>query len=188
MSSELNLPRCCPSRTSRFFWFAFVATLGCAVDLATKSAVFSWLGQPEYGKENIYWVVQDYVGIETALNRGALFGAMQGFVWFFCAMSVVALGGIAFWLVKKRAIDDWLLTFTLAVITGGILGNLYDRLGIWSQFEEFAVRDWIRFSYDYDAYVWPNFNIADSLLVCGAVLLVWHSYRAEAAVTKTASG
>ena len=163
----------------RLGWFLGVALLGCAVDLVTKSLVFSWLGQPQVGREKIIWVVKDYVGIETALNRGALFGAMQGFVWFFCAMSFVALAGIAFWLFRKRALDDGLLTFTLALITGGILGNLYDRLGIWSRFEQFAVRDWIRFSYNYNAYVWPNFNIADSLLVCGALLLVWHSYKVE---------
>lgn len=171
----------------RLVWFVVVAAIGCLVDLSTKSVVFSWLGEPKFGEENIYWVVQDYVGIETALNEGALFGAMQGWVWFFCVMSFVALAGIGFWLWKKHALDDALLTFTLALITGGILGNLYDRLGLWSHFERYAVRDWIRFSYNHDAYVWPNFNIADSLLVCGAMLLIWHSYRHEDPKPSTAS-
>ena len=169
------------ARLARLGWFCLVAVIGCLVDLGTKSMVFGWLGQPEIGREKIYWVVQDYVGIETALNHGALFGLGQGMVPFFCVMSFLALVGIAFWLWKKRGLDDALLTFTLALMTGGILGNLYDRLGLWSHFQVRAVRDWIRFSYDYDAYVWPNFNIADSLLVCGAILLIWHSYRAEQA-------
>lgn len=150
-----------------------LAVVGCVSDLLTKAWVFSWLGPPSRN-ENIYWVVEDYVGIETALNYGAVFGMGQGKVWLFALMSFVALGGILFWLFRYSTSQDWLLITTLGVITGGILGNLYDRLGIWSNFQVFAVRDWIRISYG--ANVWPNFNIADSLLVVGAGLLVWHSF------------
>ena len=70
------------------------------------------------------------------------------------------------------------------MVTGGILGNLYDRLGLWSTAADrvHAVRDWILISYGgYDLPVlghsWPNFNIADSLLVCGAGMLFWHAFR-----------
>jgi lipoprotein signal peptidase len=53
----------------------------------------------------------------------------------------------------------------------------------------FAVRDWIRFSYG--SFVWPNFNIADSLLVCSAIYLVWYSFRSapqsESASSKAAA-
>ena len=179
LTKEIELPAaplCCATRWARFGWFLGLAIAGCAIDLFTKSAVFKWLGPPS-GVENIHWLVDGYVGIETALNQGALFGLGHGMVWVFALMSFVALGGIVFWLVKRGAIDDWLLTATLGIVTGGVLGNLYDRLGIWSNFEVYAVRDWIRLSYAYDGYVWPNFNIADSLLVCGAALLVWHSFR-----------
>lgn len=164
------------NRVKHWGWFLGLAIAGCAIDLITKSAVFRWLGPPT-GVQNISWLIEGYVGIETALNHGALFGMGQGKVWLFALMSFVALGGIVFWLVKMQAIEDGLLSLTLGLVTGGVLGNLYDRLGIWSEFKVYAVRDWIRFSYDYNAYVWPNFNIADSLLVCGAALLVWHSYR-----------
>lgn len=157
-------------------WFVSLAVVGSAIDLWTKAAVFSWLGAPN-GQQNIYWLIPGYVGIETSLNHGALFGMGQGKVWFFVMMSFIALIGITVWLARYRAIEDWLLTTTLGVVCGGIIGNLYDRLGIWSDFKIYAVRDWIRFSYDTNAYVWPNFNIADSLLVCGAALLVWHAYQ-----------
>ena len=155
--------------------FFALAVTGCLADLLSKSVVFTWLGPPN-GTENIYWLMEGYVGIETALNRGALFGMGEGKVWLFACLSFVALGGILFWLFRKSNQNDWLLTITLGIVTGGILGNLYDRLGLWSEFKVFAVRDWIRLSYQYDGYVWPNFNIADSLLVCGAALLVWHSF------------
>jgi signal peptidase II len=67
----------------------------------------------------------------------------------------------------------------------GVLGNLYDRLGFpglrWNEARDlhkigepvFAVRDWILVMLG--TRPWPNFNIADSLLVCGAMLLVWHA-------------
>jgi signal peptidase II len=65
----------------------------------------------------------------------------------------------------------------------GIFGNLYDRLGLWDASGlapeyEHGVRDWILFRYQ--QYTWPNFNIADCLLVCGAGLLMWHAWRGPA--------
>jgi len=173
-----NAQPCCAARASRYALFMVLAMMGCAADLTTKSSMFGWLGEPQSGR--IYWLIEGYVGFETALNEGALFGFGQKMIWLFVTMSFVALGGIGYWLIHKRAIDDHRLTVTLGIVTGGILGNLYDRLGFWSDFTIFAVRDWIRLSYDYHRYVWPNFNIADSLLVCGAGLLVWHSLRVPA--------
>jgi len=74
---------------------------------------------------------------------------------------------------------------------GGVLGNLYDRLGLWVQPgypKQWAsgVRDWILFRYG--EYTWPNFNIADSLLVCGAIMLMLHAFweRSEDASTSPA--
>ena len=62
----------------------------------------------------------------------------------------------------------------------GIMGNLYDRLGLWvvpGREEERLpeVRDWILLRYG--EFSWPNFNVADSLLVSGAILLMWQSLR-----------
>ena len=168
----------------RFAAFFIITFLGCVADLASKHFVFAWLGLPS-GAQNIYWLVEGYVGIETALNFGALFGMGQNMVWFFATMSFVALAGVGIWLTRYQAIKDWMLTVTLGLVTGGILGNLYDRLGLWSDFTVFAVRDWIRISYQ--DHVWPNFNIADSLLVCGAVLLFWHSLRNPHAKSETES-
>ncbi len=171
--SVATQPASSSNRTNRYVLFFTLAAAGCAIDLATKSYMFDWLGGP--GEGGVHWLIEGIFGFETALNRGALFGMGQGMVWLFALMSFLALGGIGWWLVRFRAIDDWLLTFTLGLVCGGVLGNLYDRLGIWSGYEVYAVRDWIRVSYQ--GHVWPNFNIADSLLVCGAALLIWHSFR-----------
>jgi len=103
-------------------------------------------------------------------------------VWVFAALAIVALLGILYWLFFAGAAHDGLLTVALASVMGGVLGNLYDRLGLyrapWKQDgREFGVRDWILFCYE--DWVWPNFNIADSMLVCGAALLVWHAFRQQ---------
>jgi len=175
-----------PVPASRYLLFVVIAVLGCGVDLMTKSVVFQWRGMP--GESPIWWIWDDLFGIETALNTGALFGLGQNMVFIFAVFSVFALVGIVYWFAWAKAGRDLLLTVVLACVTGGILGNLNDRLGLWlptSRYPEatqtviwpdHAVRDWIRLSYG--EHVWPNFNIADCLLVFGATMLVCHSFRA----------
>jgi signal peptidase II len=160
------------------FWG--IAVLGCALDLLTKHYVFQWRGMPS--ESLVWWVWEPYIGVETALNRGALFGIGAGFGSGFAVLSVLAAIGIVVWLFWFRAASDLLLTIALGCVMGGIGGNLYDRLGFWQEpgvagaFRN-EVRDWILFRYQ--NYTWPNFNIADSLLVCGACLLLWHGLRGE---------
>jgi signal peptidase II len=171
--------------------FAWIAASGCLLDLLTKRWVFQWRGLP--GQQPVWWIWDGILGIETSLNTGALFGIGQNQVRWFAALSFVALAGILYWFVRVRAGHDRFLTVILGCVTGGILGNLYDRLGLWTVGVEglpriYAVRDWIRVSYG--DFVWPNFNLADSLLVCGALLLVWHAFRSPSGepveqVTKT---
>lgn len=158
---------------SRYVLFGCLAVFGAAIDLWSKSAVFAWRGLP--GESDIYWVIDGYFGIETAVNIGAVFGIGAGKGLVFAAISVVALVAILVWLFRFRAAESAWLTFALGCITGGIIGNLYDRLGMWWQpnYPEVwssGVRDWILWQAS-DQWKWPNFNIADSLLVTGAVML-----------------
>lgn len=162
----------------RYGLFLAIATLGCAADLVTKHWVFAWRGLPR--PHNEWWLIQGYVGIETALNPGALFGAGAGFGNLFAIMSVLATAGILYWVFRHNGIRDLVLTVALGCILAGILGNLYDRLGLWYvpgmpvPFRA-QVRDWILLRYG--SYTWPNFNLADSLLVCGAALLILHAWQ-----------
>lgn len=161
-------------------WLVFISlvALGTTVDLLTKQWAFNWLGLP--GQSHPWWLIEPYVGVQTAVNPGALFGLGAGWGKLFAALSVGAAVAIVVWLHKYRAIDSWWLVVALASVTGGIFGNLYDRLGLWNPPPEVpiwssGVRDWILFQYNAN-YVWPNFNIADSLLVCGAIMLAVHSF------------
>jgi signal peptidase II len=142
-------------------------------------------------------LIPEIFGFETSLNEGALFGMGQGQVVLFSVLSVVALVGIVYWLFFAGAARDRLLTIALGCVTGGILGNLYDRTGMpglkWTASVDprrgheagepvYAVRDWLHFKIDALNFDWPIFNIADSLLVCGALLLLYHAlFTREAA-------
>jgi signal peptidase II len=171
--------------TSRYLVFFAVAAGGCLADLATKTRMFAWLGMPG-ARANPWWLWPDVFGFETSLNEGALFGMGEGLWPLFAALSVIAAIGIVVWLFAARAAHDWLLTVALALVTVGILGNLYDRLGlhglVWPQgcpgrqpgAPIHAVRDFI-IMFQIGRWHWPNYNLADSSLVCGAALLMWHA-------------
>jgi signal peptidase II len=171
-----------PLPLSRYATYFGLAILGCAVDLFSKEAVFRWRGLPRQGNE--WWLVEGRLGIETSVNPGALFGMGAGGWWFFASVSVIALFGIMTWLFIYRAAHDRWITAALGIVSGGILGNLYDRLGLWdtrgvSPELAHGVRDWILFVWPEIKLAifnpWPNFNIADSLLVTGAIMLVVHA-------------
>ena len=169
---------------SRYFLFFAIVLSGCAADLATKHILFAWLGLP--GGET-FWIWPGVVGFQTSLNEGALFGMGQGMVAIFAGLSLIAAGGIFYWLFWAAAARDRLLTVALASISAGIFGNLYDRLGLpgltWPVAYHghnpgdtvHAVRDWILVMFG--SHPWPTFNVADSLLVCGAAMLLWHAFH-----------
>jgi signal peptidase II len=168
---------------NRYILFGTIAVVGCALDLITKAWIFSW---PELGRGQIHWLWPGHAGFQLSWNQGALFGMGQGGVWLFATLSTLAGCAIPLWLFYWKAARDLWLTLALGSVMGGLLGNLYDRLGLpdhlWpgrgSELGQpvHAVRDWILIQWS-DQLRWPNFNIADSLLVIGAIALVCHAMR-----------
>jgi signal peptidase II len=165
----------------RYLLYLLPAIVGLAADLATKAWFFS---RPSLRAGQIQWLWPEYAGFQLSWNEGALFGMGQGNVWLFVVMSLLAATAIPVWLFWFKAARDAWLTFALGCVTGGILGNLYDRLGlhgeVWPVGDPrageriYAVRDWILWQAS-DEWRWPNFNIADSLLVCGAAIMFFHA-------------
>lgn len=84
--------------------------------------------------------------------------------WFFVMVSFAASVGLVYWLRRLRS-DQWILAIALSLILGGAVGNLIDRLLLGH------VIDFIQLYYR--SFYWPAFNIADSAITVGAVLLVW---------------
>ncbi len=161
-----------------------LTVLGTSADLVSKQIVFEKLGLP--GQSDPVWVIEGTLGIQTAVNPGAVFGMGAGKGLVFAAFSIFALLGILLWMFRFQGFLSRWTTITLGLITGGILGNLYDRLGFW--WNEYlpiewksGVRDWILFRIEGVPFFdpWPNFNIADALLVVGASMLFYQSLVLE---------
>jgi signal peptidase II len=175
-----------PSRYAVFF--ALAAGL-CACDLAAKSWAFARFPMDT----RIHWLWPGMFGFQTSLNEGGLFGMGQGLTPVLAALAVAAVAAVLVWMFGFGAARDRLLAVTLAVITAGIVGNLYDRMGLpgltWPDWHPqagqrvYAVRDFI-VMFQFGDWHWPNYNIADSCLVCGAGLLIWHSLRTKPRVGK----
>jgi signal peptidase II len=174
-----------PRNRHAIFWM--IALLGCAADLVTKAWVFSW---PELRGGAVYWLWTGHVGIQLSWNEGALFGLGQGMQWLFVALSLAAAVAVPVWLFWFRGAEDVWLTVALGAIIAGVLGNLYDRLGLpfklwpgpgqWNEQPIHAVRDWILWQAN-DQWRWPNFNLADSLLVMATLILIYHTLRSSGA-------
>jgi signal peptidase II len=90
--------------------------------------------------------------------------------WFFSVMALVVSIVLAVWL-KRLKKHEMLLAIGLALILGGALGNLIDRLlyGYVIDFLDVYYQDWH----------WPAFNIADSAITVGVALMIIDSFRTE---------
>ena len=130
-----------------------------------------------------WWVLSNYQPYEVqsllpvfnmtlVFNKGAAFsflsdaGGWQR--WFFTGLSGVVSIALLVWLTRLRS-DERMTAVSLALILGGALGNLLDRvrLGKVVDFLDFYWQQWH----------WPAFNVADSAITIGVVLMLWASLR-----------
>jgi signal peptidase II len=90
--------------------------------------------------------------------------------WFFALVALVISGVILLWLRRLPRDKVW-LAVALALVLGGALGNVWDRLtlGYVIDFLDLYYRGWH----------WPAFNLADSAIFVGAAMLIIDSLRAE---------
>lgn len=108
-------------------------------------------------------IIDNVLYITSHRNRGAAWGILENKMWFFYIITVVFVVFIVFYM-KKYAKTDKLLGISLGLILDGAIGNFIDRV-----FRQEVV-DFIHvyiFSYNY-----PVFNIADSALCIGVVLII----------------
>lgn len=110
-------------------------------------------------------VIPKFFAISHVTNKGAAFSLFANgdprATWLLAGFSVLVMGVIVFLLVRTRVWSTAALA--LALILGGAAGNFIDRVRL------NAVVDFLAF--DFGSYHWPDFNVADSAIVIGAVLL-----------------
>ncbi|HEX7370219.1 MAG TPA: signal peptidase II [Rhodanobacteraceae bacterium] len=148
-------------KPSALAWL-IVSALVIAVDQVTKAIV-----RESLAPYMPHVVIPHVLNWTLAFNRGAAFSflaASSGWqAWLFGVLAIVVSIGLAVWLARTPR-RDWRTALPVALIIGGALGNLIDRL--WHG----QVTDFIQFYWH--AWSYPAFNIADSAITVGAVLLI----------------
>ena len=149
------------------FWGVTGAVL--LVDAFTKIVAVdrlipAYLPRPVWG---------DGLRLTLVYNPGAAFGLHFGSLsrWIFIALTFVALT-----ILGRLYLETPLLhrtrTLAIALVTGGALGNLWDRVTLG------YVIDFVQLHAA--GHSWPAFNVADSAISIGVALLLWDSVRAKA--------
>ncbi|WP_160720110.1 signal peptidase II [Bacillus sp. USDA818B3_A] len=108
-------------------------------------------------------IINNVLYITSHRNRGAAWGILQGQMWLFYVITIVVIVGIIYYL-HKAARGKMLLGVSLALMLGGAIGNFIDRV---------LRKEVVDFIHTYIfSYNFPVFNIADSALVIGVILLM----------------
>lgn len=146
----------------RYIAWISVSILIIAADQATKWAVIEWV--PLYGKVPINF----FVNVTHQQNQGAAFSFLADQAgwqrWFFVVLATAVSGVMIAWLWRIRQEGPIVLMAGLSFVLGGAIGNLIDRamLGYVTDF----VQVW------FGSWAFPSFNVADSAITVGAVLLI----------------
>jgi signal peptidase II len=152
-----------PAARRRVGVLAAVAAVAYVLDLATKTWVVEWLE----GREPVE-VLGEWLRFEAVRNPGAAFGVGEALtVVFTCIAAAVIV--VIVRLARKLYSAPWAVA--LGLLLGGALGNLTDRLFRAPGVLEGHVVDFIAPKY------FAVFNVADSAIVCGGILIVLLSFR-----------
>jgi signal peptidase II len=145
-------------------WLLLSAVVAAA-DLATKAWVSATFRSGEVH------VVTPFLNLVLWHNPGAAFsfladaGGWQR--WFFVGVTI-AVSAVLLAMLRRSG-DNRLLAAALALVLGGAAGNLWDRLTLGH------VVDFIQLHAA--GYYWPAFNVADSAITVGVVLILWDGFR-----------
>lgn len=120
-------------------------------------------------------VIPDYFSWTLAYNTGAAFSFLadsSGWQrWLFALIAVVVSAMLVVWL-KRLGRDDTWLAIALALVLGGALGNLYDRIAL-GHVIDFILVHW------QNRWYFPAFNFADSAITVGAIMLALDMFKSK---------
>ncbi|WP_268798106.1 signal peptidase II [Pseudomonas huanghezhanensis] len=156
------------SRFGRLSWL-WLSVLVLIIDQATK---YYFENRLELYEQIV--IIPDYFSWMLAYNTGAAFSFLAGSSgwqrWFFALIALVVSVVLVIWL-KRLGRDDTWLAIALALVLGGALGNLYDRVAI-GHVIDFIFVHWKEHGF-------PAFNIADSSITLGAIMLALDMFKSK---------
>lgn len=145
-------------------WLA-ISTIVVALDLYTKHLIQSAFAYGDQLTITSFFELVHYHNEGSAFGFLANAGGLQK--WFFSGVSIIAIIVISYLIRKHQA--QKLFCFGLALVLGGAVGNLYDRVTLG------YVVDFLNFHYH--SLYWPAFNVADSAICIGVGLLLLDSFK-----------
>jgi signal peptidase II len=157
------------SRFGRLGWLV-LSLLVLVIDQVSKA---HFEGSLEMFQQIV--VIPDYFSWTLAYNTGAAFsfladsGGWQR--WLFALIAVVVSAVLVVWL-KRLGRDDTWLAIALALVLGGALGNLYDRIAL-GHVIDFILVHW------QNRWYFPAFNFADSAITVGAIMLALDMFKSK---------
>ncbi|WP_428079955.1 signal peptidase II [Candidatus Pelagibacter sp.] len=148
-----------------------ISVLALMLILVTQQTLFA-----VFGGSSQSMVITPFFNLVKVWNPGISFGMLQDIPNGQWVLSGLAIMIVAFLFVWLRKVDDRFTAIALGLIIGGALGNIIDRL----RFS--AVFDYL----DFHAfgYHWPAFNLSDSFIFIGVLLLLIDSFKDKEQVNK----
>jgi signal peptidase II len=135
-----------------------ISSTVAVVDQFTKSLIVSAIGPGSL--DSRVEMVDSWMALEYSQNRGAAFGLLSGLGPILAAASFAILTGFLLVYMREARPPLW-QTVSIGLISGGALGNLIDRVRLGHVVDFLSIGSW------------PNFNIADSAITIGVLVLVW---------------
>lgn len=153
--------------TTRIRVTALAIILGLlVVDQVSKAVIHQWIGPSasDHRKE----LIGPIVALEYVENSGAAFGVLpsQASILAIASIAIVALGLAMIW--REAGSDPW-VAVAIALVVGGAVGNIVDRIRLGYVVDFIAIG------------VWPKFNVADSAVTVGVLLIVWRMFVGQPA-------
>ncbi len=156
---------------TKYQWFGVALVLGLVADQVSKYQIIDHL---HYGER--IWVVPNYFELTHIRNPGGIFSlladsSVEVRMTLFVGAAILAIVLLLLFLVRHAA-EERLVPMALGMILAGALGNLADRL-IHGEVIDFLNVHLM------NGYVWPSFNVADSLIVVGTIILMAEMFLGE---------
>lgn len=117
-------------------------------------------------------VIQNIFHITYVKNYGAAFSILQNKRLFFISITLAVSIGMIYVMIRYSHAISNILKLSLALILAGAIGNLIDRIRLGYVVDFFDFR------------VFPIFNVADSCVVCGSILLIYYMFFIEPKIKK----
>lgn len=149
-------------------YYYLIALLVFVIDQVSKWLIVQYIDLGESKS-----IIHNFFDITSQRNNGAAFSILEGQRWFFLVITVIVVAGVIYILQKIKTSRNRLLPFALSLILGGAVGNFLDR-ALYGE-----VVDFLRFHFSVINYTFATFNLADSAIVCGAILIIIDTFRKE---------